>query len=105
MSGDSEVGESKFSMDGGSLTSLNGGLFYTTNTESSFYLKDVDITYSQSNDFSLKCTGNANKRGWGQSGKMVLTAPFTADSQEMSGDILWDSISNLDLKLTNGTSS
>ena len=45
MSGDSEVGESKFSMDGGSLTSLNGGLFYTTNTESSFYLKNVDITY------------------------------------------------------------
>ena len=31
MSGDSEVGESNFSMEGGSLTSLNGGLFYTTN--------------------------------------------------------------------------
>ena len=67
MSGDSEVGESKFSMDGGSLTSLNGGLFYTTNTESSFYLKNVDITYSPSNNFFLKCTGNANKRGWGKS--------------------------------------
>mgnify|MGYP000588697371 CR=1 FL=1 len=103
MSGDSEVGESKFSMDGGSLTSLNDGLFYTTNTESSFYLKDVDITYSQSNDFFLKCTGNANKRGWGQSGKNGADCTFTADSQEMSGDILWDSISNLDLKLTSGT--
>ena len=103
MSGDSEVGESKFSMDGGSLTSLNGGLFYTTNTESSFYLKNVDITYSPSNDFFLKCTGNANKRGWGQSGKNGADCTFTADSQEMSGDILWDSISNLDLKLTNGT--
>ena len=103
MSGDSEVGESKFSMDGGSLTSLNGGLFYTTNTESSFYLKNVDITYSPSNDFFLKCTGNANKRGWGQSGNNGADCTFTADSQEMSGDILWDSISNLDLKLTNGT--
>ena len=103
MSGDSEVGESKFSMDGGSLTSLNGGLFYTTNTESSFYLKNVDITYSPSNNFFLKCTGNANKRGWGQSGKNGADCTFTADSQEMSGDILWDSISNLDLKLTNGT--
>ena len=103
MSGDSEVGESKFSMDGGSLTSLNGGLFYTTNTESSFYLKNVDITYSPSNNFFLKCTGNANKRGWGQSGNNGADCTFTADSQEMSGDILWDSISNLDLKLTNGT--
>ena len=103
MSGDSEVGESKFSMDGGSLTSLNGGLFYTTNTESSFYLKNVDIAYSPSNNFFLKCTGNANKRGWGQSGNNGADCTFTADSQEMSGDILWDSISNLDLKLTNGT--
>ena len=103
MSGDSEIGESKFSMDGGSLTSLNGGLFYTTNTESSFYLKNVDITYSPSNNFFLKCTGNANKRGWGQSGNNGADCTFTADSQEMSGDILWDSISNLDLKLTNGT--
>ena len=88
MSGDSEVGESKFSMDGGSLTSLNGGLFYTTNTESSFYLKNVDITYSPSNNFFLKCTGNANKRGWGQSGNNGADCTFTADSQEMSGDIL-----------------
>ena len=103
MSGDSEVGESNFSMEGGSLTSLNGGLFYTTNTESSFYLKHVDITYSPSNDFFLKCTGNANKRGWGESGKNGADCTFTADEQEMSGAILWDSISNLKLNLTNGT--
>lgn len=36
MSGDSEVGNSTFNMTGGSLTSKNGGLFYTTNTESTF---------------------------------------------------------------------
>ncbi len=81
MSGDSEIGESKFSMDGGSLTSLNGGLFYTTNTESSFYLKNVDITYSPSNNFFLKCTGNANKRGWGQSGNNGAGCTFTTDSR------------------------
>lgn len=103
MSGDSEIGESSFSMDGGSLTSLNGGLFYTTNTESSFYLKDVSITYSPSNEFFLKCTGNSNQRGWGKSGENGADCTFTADKQEMSGNILWDSISNLDLKLTNGS--
>ena len=32
MSGDSEVGNSTFQMDGGTITSKNGGLFYTTNT-------------------------------------------------------------------------
>ena len=104
LSGDSEVGESKVSMDGGSLTSLNGGLFYTTNTESSFYLKDVDITYSQSNDFFLKCTGNANKRGWGQSGNNGADCTFPAESQEMSGDIIWDSISTLVFTMKTGSS-
>lgn len=39
MSGDSEVGNAVFNMTGGSLTSENGGLFYTTNTESTFFLK------------------------------------------------------------------
>ena len=104
MSGDSEVGESKFSMDGGSLTSLNGGLFYTTNTESSFYLKDVDITYSQSNDFFLKCTGNANKRGWGKSGSNGADCIFTATEQDMKGDIIWDSISTLEFTMKSGSS-
>lgn len=68
MSGDSEVGNSDFSMTGGSLTSKNGGMFYTTNTESTFYLSGVDLSYSDSNDFLLKCTGNSNARGWGSSG-------------------------------------
>ena len=66
MSGDSEVGNAVFNMTGGSLTSENGGLFYTTNTESTFYLNNVNITPSSNNEFFLKCTGNANKRGWGQ---------------------------------------
>ena len=63
----------------------------------------MDITYSPSNDFFLKCTGNANKRGWGESGKNGADCTFTADEQEMSGAILWDSISNLKLNLTSGT--
>lgn len=103
MSGDSEVGNSTFSMTGGSLTSKNGGLFYTTNTESTFYLSGVDITYSDSNDFFLKCTGNSNARGWGQSGANGADCIFTADAQEMAGDVIWDSISNLDFEMTNAS--
>lgn len=103
MSGDSEVGNSTFNMTGGSLTSQNGGLFYTTNTESTFYLSDVDITYSDSNDFFLKCTGNSNARGWGQSGANGADCIFTADNQDMTGNIIWDSISKLDFDMTNGS--
>lgn len=103
MSGDSEVGNSTFNMTGGSLTSKNGGLFYTTNTESTFYLSDVDITYSDSNDFFLKCTGNSNARGWGQSGANGADCIFTADNQDMTGDVIWDSISDLDFDMVNGS--
>mgnify|MGYP000763196382 FL=1 len=44
MSGDSEVGNSTFEMDGGSLNAKNGGMFYTTNTESTITLDDVDVS-------------------------------------------------------------
>ena len=103
MSGDSEIGNSTFDMEGGTLTSHAGGLFYTTNTESSFYLKNVAITPSASNDFFLKCIGNANKRGWGQSGANGADCEFSADTQVMEGDVIWDSISNLDFTMKNGS--
>ena len=103
MSGDSEVGNSTFDMSGGSLTSKNGGMFYTTNTESTFSLNNVKMTYSDNNDFFLKCTGNANKRGWGKSGKNGADCVFTATNQDMKGDIIWDSISTLNFSMKSGS--
>ena len=100
MSGDSEVGNSTFEMNGGSLTAKNGGMFYTTNTESTFVLNNVDITYADDNPFFLKCTGNSNARGWGNSGSNGADCHFTATNQAMSGDIIWDSISQLDFYMT-----
>ena len=103
MSGDSEVGNSTFEMDGGTLTAKNGGMFYTTNTESTITLSDVDITYADDNDFFLKCTGNSNQRGWGTSGDNGADCLFTAVKQDMEGDIVWDSISQLDFYITDGS--
>ena len=103
MSGDSEVGNSTFEMNGGSLTAKNGGMFYTTNTESTFVLNNVDITYADDNPFFLKCTGNSNARGWGNSGSNGADCHFTAINQAMSGDIIWDSISQLDFYMTEGS--
>ncbi len=103
ISGDSEVGNSTFQMDGGTITSKNGGLFYTTNTECTITLKDVDITYNDDNEFFLQCTGNNNQRGWGQSGANGSDCNFTADSQDMKGNVIWDSISDLDFYMTNGS--
>ena len=104
MSGDSEVGNSTFQMDGGSLTSENGGVFYTTNTESTITLNNVDINYNDDNEFFLQCTGNTNQRGWGQSGANGADCHFTGISQDMQGNVIWDSISDLDFYLTEGSS-
>lgn len=103
MSGDSEVGNSTFEMDGGSLTAKNGGMFYTTNTESTITLSDIDITYAEDNDFFLRCTGNNNQRGWGTGGQNGADCLFTAVDQEMKGDVIWDSISQLDFYMTEGS--
>ncbi|MCC8029025.1 MAG: hypothetical protein LIO75_04385 [Lachnospiraceae bacterium] len=103
MSGDSEVGNSVFEMVGGSLTAENGGMFYTTNTESTFTLSGVDITYAEDSEFFLRCTGNDNERGWGSSGSNGADCLFTAIDQEMEGDVIWDSISQLDFYLTDGS--
>lgn len=103
MSGDSEVGNSTFQMDGGTLTSQNGGVFYTTNTESDITLNAVDITYNNDNEYFLRCTGNNNERGWGESGANGADCDFTAISQDMEGDVIWDTISQLDFYMTDGS--
>jgi len=103
MSGDSQEGNSTFEMVGGSLTAGNGGMFYTTNTESTFILKDVDITCAENSLFFLKCTGNSNQRGWGSAGSNGADCTFTAIDQEMKGNIIYDSISTLDFYMESGS--
>lgn len=103
MSGDSEVGNSTFQMTGGTLKTGNGGLLYTTNTECTLTLDGVDITYAPDSEFFLRCTGNDNQRGWGQTGSNGSDCLFTAINQEMQGDVIWDSISDLDFYITDNS--
>ena len=103
MSGDSEIGNSTFEMNGGTLKAENGGMFYTTNTESTITLSGVNITYAEDSEFFLRCTGNKNQRGWGQSGENGADCLFTAVKQDMEGDIIWDSISSLDFYMADGS--
>lgn len=103
MSGDAQVGEGRFEMSGGTLNSENGGLFYTTNTDSVFVLSGVEIVAAVDSEYFLRCTGNSNGRGWGASGANGANCRFTAIGQKMRGDVLWDSISNLNLYATAGS--
>ena len=103
MSGDSEVGKGILTMNGGTIKSDNGGIFYTTNTESEFNLNGVDIRQSEDSEFLLQVTGNTNKRGWGNAGKNGAKCTFNATNQILEGDIICDSISTLDLNLKGAT--
>lgn len=104
MSGDSEIGNSTFEMQGGTLKANHGGMFYTTNTESTISLSGVKIENADDTAFFLKCTGNQNKRGWGTAGINGADCLFTADNQTMEGDVVWDSISQLDFYMKENSS-
>ncbi len=103
MSGDSQLGCGTYQMSGGELTSTNGGVFYTTNTESRFILQDVDIQAAPDCEFFLRCTGNQNGRGWGAAGRNGAQCTFTTIDQAMTGDVVWDSVSELDFYMTQGS--
>lgn len=47
--------------------------------------------------------GNSDSRGWGSAGSNGAQVEFTADGQDINGDIIVDSISTLDMTLTNGS--
>ena len=95
-----EVWPNIFEMQDGTLAAGNGGIFYTTNGESVITLSDVKIVYPEVRDYFLKCTGNDNHAGWGTIGANGADCLFTADNQDMEGDIIWDDISRLDFYMT-----
>ena len=99
MSGDADVGTSIFSMRGGSLTSNNGDLFYITNTACEIDLSGVQITNHDSDAYLMNICGNSASHGWGTAGANGAQVVFTADQQELDGDIVVDTISTLTMNL------
>ncbi len=99
MSGDAEVGESTFSMTGGSLTAQNGDMFYITNTDCSISLSGVSLKNLDSDAYLMNICGNSASRGWGTAGANGANVNFTASKQTLQGDIVVDTISTLNMTL------
>jgi hypothetical protein len=88
-SGDAQVGTGTFTMTGGSLTAKGGDAFYVKNTKAVVVLRG-GATVSQS-------SGNLiNAVGKGQ-------VAFTADGEDLSGNVVTDSTSSAALTLTSGS--
>ena len=101
MSGDADVGTSGFSMNGGTLTGNNGDMIYITNTRAVISMSGVTIDNKDADGCLMRVTGNSASRGWGKAGSNGAQAEFTADNQTLNGDIIVDTISSLDMRLTN----
>ena len=95
-SGDASVGTSVFSMTGGNMTCRSGAMFYCTNTASRIYLTDADLILSEDGTLLIVSAGR-----WGKDGRNGGNCAFAAQDQTLEGDILVDSISTLNLDLTN----
>ena len=103
MSGDAESGTSSFSMTGGSIVSLNGDMFYVTNTDSIISLSGVDLTLADGT-YLLQVAGNNSSRGWGTSGANGGNTTFNLSQQTVAGDIYVDSISTLAMTIKDSSS-
>jgi len=104
MSGDAAVGTSLFSMNGGSITSNNGDMFYITNTACTIELSNVSIVNNDEDSYLFNITGNSATRGWGSAGSNGAQATITCSNQTLEGDIRVDDISTLNFTLSSGSS-
>ncbi len=104
MSGDADIGTARLDITGGTLTGDSGDMFYVTNTHAEINLSNVTIKNNDKSGYLLRVSGNSGTRGWGKAGENGAKVDFTADAQELDGDILVDSISTLDITLKNESS-
>lgn len=88
MSGDAEEGTSSFSMEGGSLLSHKGDVFYVTNTDCTIQLDNVKIKNEDPAGALLRISGNSGSRGWGKAGANGGRARFTVHTLHNEGKIV-----------------
>ena len=95
MSGDAEQGTSSFTASGGSITNKNGDIFFVNNTATEISLSGVEITNEDAEGLFLR----AQAAGWGSEGSNGGKINMTASGQVISGDMLVDDVSTLNLYL------
>lgn len=100
-----EVGSfGNFEMQGGSLISQNGDVFFITNTSCSIELSGVQVTNRDQLAWLFNISGNSGSLGWGTAGFNGAHADIILRSQNTVGDTRVDSVSSMTLHLMEGTS-
>ena len=95
MSGDAASGLASFTAEGGSISNKTGDIFFVTNTAAEISLSDVEITNEDADGVFLR----AAAAGWGSEGSNGGKVNLTATGQTISGNILIDDVSALNMYL------
>lgn len=98
MSGDAAQGKSSFTMNGGTLTNKNGDVFFVNNTATDINLSNAEIINNGDGIFL-----RAAAAGWGSEGSNGGQVTLNAANQTINGDMIVDSVSNLNLYLKSGS--
>jgi hypothetical protein len=99
MSGDADEGEASFTMRGGSITNLNGDIFFVNNTRAVIQLTAARIVNDDPDGVFLR----AAAAGWGREGANGGHVELYTAAQTLEGDLLVDSLSTLNLHLWDGS--
>ncbi|MEE1044914.1 MAG: hypothetical protein U0L51_05415 [Olegusella sp.] len=102
-SGDAEstTGEAAtFQVVDSTLTSAieSGSMFYLTNTTADVLVQNTTLGFDSDAADLIYAAGN-DANNWGTAGSNGATVSFTARDEEMSGDVVADTISSVDLYL------
>lgn len=99
MSGDAAQGEASFAMSGGSLTNKNGDVFFVNNTVATISLSGATITNEDASGVLLR----AAAAGWGSEGSNGGHVTLNLTGEQLTGDMVVDSVSELNAYLKDGT--
>ena len=95
MSGDADVGNSTFTAKNSNIETNYGDTIFVTNTTATINLENNTFT-NNDGDFLRIQTGK-----WGNNGSNGGVVTMNLSNQKITGDIIVDSISTLDLNVTN----
>ena len=99
MSGDAADGLAEFSAKDSTITTNNGDTFYVTNTTASITLENNTFINNDPDGNFLRIQADS----WGKSGTNGGDVTLVLKDQKASGSIVVDSISTLDMTLSDGS--
>ena len=85
------------------LVSKKGDMFYVTATHGKIHLRETTLVKDDPKAPLITITGNDGADGWGTPGSNGGHLELICDNQTLSGDIIVDSISNINLNLRNNS--